>query len=340
MKKLYLSFVFIYFVFFISNAQDNPLSNILPPSPNASNLGVISQVPLDGNTGTAKYSIPIYTVNEGSLSVPISLKYSSNGVKPNELPSWVGRGWNLYAGGVITRVVKSKADIITSEGFFWKSDEVKDYIDGKITSVDERMNLLNNADLEPDEYCFNFAGYVGRFYRNNDKQREGDGLVNMKIESVPHYNFKYEIIGDGLNINEIHITTDNGTQYFFGGSGCIETTVTTDLSGNVSSEITAWYLKRIVSQNNDIIEFFYSDQYPIEVKTLVEFECEIVESSAGPIPDEEKSFMESKINSVFLERIKTSSTDIVFTNVEHRFSMFDNSRYTRRLDNIEIFNNN
>src|SRR5262249_29816772 len=55
--------------------------------------------------------IPIYNYEFEGLSFPISLSYSGgNGVKPDEVPGWVGSGWNLQAGGAIHRTVRGKPD--------------------------------------------------------------------------------------------------------------------------------------------------------------------------------------------------------------------------------------
>ena len=55
-------------------------------------------------------SIPIYTVQEGPLSLPIGLSYHASGIKVAEMASWVGSGWSLNAGGIISRTVQGIPD--------------------------------------------------------------------------------------------------------------------------------------------------------------------------------------------------------------------------------------
>lgn len=75
-------------------------------SPNAAALGKFVHVPVNKHTGITQIDLPIYSVTEGSLELPITLKYHAGGVKVAESASWVGTGWALNAGGVITRSVR------------------------------------------------------------------------------------------------------------------------------------------------------------------------------------------------------------------------------------------
>src|SRR5580700_1992183 len=88
-------------------AQDttNTIGNVSIASPTAAALGKYGDIPVSYNTGIPNVSIPIYTVKAGSLSLPISLSYHASGLKVQEQASWVGAGWSLNAGGVITRTV-------------------------------------------------------------------------------------------------------------------------------------------------------------------------------------------------------------------------------------------
>ena len=93
-------------------AQDttNTIGNVSIASPTAASLGKYGDFPVSYNTGLPQISIPIYTVKAGSLSLPISLSYHASGLKVQEEASWVGAGWSLNAGGMITRTVVGAAD--------------------------------------------------------------------------------------------------------------------------------------------------------------------------------------------------------------------------------------
>lgn len=86
------------------------ISDVLPPSPNAASLGKYGGLDLSLATGTANINISVYEYASSNLKVPVSLSYSSNGFKVDELAGRVGTNWSLNAGGVITRTVYGGAD--------------------------------------------------------------------------------------------------------------------------------------------------------------------------------------------------------------------------------------
>lgn len=86
------------------------LPNIIPPSPTAYALGNYGNIPVGLFTGSPNISVPLFTYKTGSIDLPLSLSYSSNGVKVDEISTNVGLGWNLNFGGVITRMVRDRAD--------------------------------------------------------------------------------------------------------------------------------------------------------------------------------------------------------------------------------------
>jgi len=86
--------------------------NINIASPNAAALGKVADIPISYQTGLPNISIPIYTIKEGPLQLPISLSYHASGLKTMETSSWVGAGWSLNAGGMISRQVRGAADEI------------------------------------------------------------------------------------------------------------------------------------------------------------------------------------------------------------------------------------
>ena len=87
--------------------------SVIPPSPEVASLMKYIDVPVSHFTGQPQIEIPIYTITEGSLSVPISLSYRGGGVKQNELPGIISKGWTLMAGMTISRTVH-EIECITS----------------------------------------------------------------------------------------------------------------------------------------------------------------------------------------------------------------------------------
>jgi len=235
------------------DANPNYIPSVLPPSPTAFELGKYGQIPVGLFTGTPNIDIPLYTLKTKNLSLPISLSYNSNGIKVDQVASWVGMGWSLNAGGVITRTVRDEAD----------EKSFRDYpIDFNISNFcPETVEYLKAAiydgvDNEPDLFCFNFAGYTGKFVLDPD----------LNPVTVPFQNLKIELDTTGCSdsINSIYITTVDGIKYIF-GEGCVETSKTYSQGTNCGKSfnvpiITAWYLKKIVHPFGDTVQFNYDSK--------------------------------------------------------------------------------
>jgi hypothetical protein len=85
-------------------------NRVTAPSPTAASLGQFGDVPVSLYTGTPNIEIPIHELAGRTLSLPISLRYSGGGLKVEDVGGWVGMGWALNAGGVITRTIRGTAD--------------------------------------------------------------------------------------------------------------------------------------------------------------------------------------------------------------------------------------
>lgn len=73
-----------------------------PQSPEAAAFDRISTIPVGNYTGSLAFSIPIYTLVSGDISLPISLDYQGNAIRVDQEATWVGLNWLLNAGGAIT----------------------------------------------------------------------------------------------------------------------------------------------------------------------------------------------------------------------------------------------
>jgi YD repeat-containing protein len=150
-------------------AQDPPTSVEIPavvaPSPDVSSLGKYGNTPVGLVSGLPDISIPLYTVQSRRIQVPITLSYHAGGNKVNEVSSWVGFGWSLNAGGVITRSVVGECD----QGGFW-SKTIKSASQIGLNDFYYCLSLARGSDGESDYYFYNFAGRSGKFVytRNNN----------------------------------------------------------------------------------------------------------------------------------------------------------------------------
>ena len=114
-----------------SGQSFNPLNltNINPATPEVSALGKYTDIPVSYASGVPSIQIPLYTVQEGPISIPIELTYHAGGIKVPEVPTWVGLGWNLNAGSTITRSVRGLPDDFdTASGYIYTSYIVQNNI--------------------------------------------------------------------------------------------------------------------------------------------------------------------------------------------------------------------
>ncbi|MBB5620112.1 YD repeat-containing protein [Pedobacter cryoconitis] len=238
-------------------------------SPNAASLGKFGDIPVNYHTGIPQINVPLYTIKDGTLEMPISLSYHAGGVKVAEQASWVGAGWALNAGGVITRSVRGIPDEarntnrgekghLEDYGFnsFYLQTETSDPL--KNFNYSDRQVADGIYDAEPDLFSFNFDGYSGKFYFNDDRKPVlVSGNENLKID----YFYRLPVSSPAFEDKSIQgfcITTGNGTKYFFGktdvnplveGINPVEMSIPFDLSNGVSSDrvVSSWYLKKVES---------------------------------------------------------------------------------------------
>jgi len=233
---LWLFCIGITYISFGQNLPDIPTEDAInPPSPTASGLGKYGDYQVSKSNGTVPISIPIHTLKSKKLSLPISLSYHSGGIRVSDRAPWVGLGWSLNAGGVITRTVKGLPDelgngyleqtipIIGSDGYIDRDD---------ISELCQFANWKNGLiDGEPDIFHFNFAGYSGKFLLDPE----------MEAQTFPHTDLS--IIPD-FEDNSFLVITPDGNRFIF------SETESTQM-GNASSVVTAWYLTRIEEPNGD-----------------------------------------------------------------------------------------
>jgi len=221
---------------------------ITPPSPTAYELGKYGQIPVGEFTGTVNTSVPLYTYKTRNLSVPLSLSYSSNGIKVDQKETNVGLGWSLNAGGVITRIIRDEPDELST--VFFPEEELSNVGLSSPMALDYFQSIsTNQADSEIDLYLYNFNGWTGKFVFDNNK---------IPI-LIPHNNLKIEVLQQGL-IQGFNVTTPDGVKYEFTE---IETSVSRMEKAGTHyppgpNGPTAWYLTKIIHPYGDEIYFNYT----------------------------------------------------------------------------------
>lgn len=260
-------------------AQDNYHQGPTFHSPEAASLGKYGDIPVSHHTGTANISIPIYTLSDGPLSIPISLSYHSSGIRVDEMASQVGLGWSLNAGGMITRSVNGAPDEgrrrdqgrSNRNGWGWYKDggippEITDpssncgspnincdgFDDGiacdcRDYSYDAGRGL---ADTEPDIYSISMPGFSGKFLFNEAGEALTIPKSDIKIEPLLETFDNYLGPNNG-RFRRWTVTLPEGTKYFFGESGATENIYNGLDTNDEDYSTSTWYLYRIESVTGD-----------------------------------------------------------------------------------------
>jgi YD repeat-containing protein len=318
------------------HAQDmDKLKNVIPPSPNASSLGKYADWPVSLYTGVPNISVPLYTLRGRSTSVPITLGYHSSGIKVSEVASWVGLGFSLDAGGIITRSVRGLPDddggyLKNREGFTDKNDMSSPVISNPTFESKDNLELKlaqGRLDSEPDYYMFNALGKSFKmFFHGNE------------ILTQPHSNLKFVYWFGGNLPNEYNHDADNsleywevwmedGTHLLFGkGEDYLERVPGAKYGSSQDGSftpITAWYLKEIRTTTNDVVRFFYDEEETEQTVTYSESQRLRLETGTPHSPEPiTKSYSRPKVKTKILSKIVTALDSAVFQ-TEARADLLD-----------------
>ena len=228
---------------------DRPvLQDAVPPAPTAASLGKFADIPVSLYSGTPQINIPLHQINSGDVSLDLSLSYHASGVKVEEIASWVGLGWALNAGGVVTRATRGLPDD-DPNGFFNTSYSIP--LGYNLPEDYQQLEAYATGahDSQPDLFYFNFAGHSGKIVFDQDENPTIIPYQKMKIRKA------HAVTG---NINSWEIITEDGTKYTFGQ---MEETETYNICNKVSGEnrkiISSWFLSGIESVRGSVVRFEY-----------------------------------------------------------------------------------
>jgi YD repeat-containing protein len=275
-------------------------------SPNAAEIGRFGAVPVGLFTGTIQHDVPVYEFGNANVSVPISLRYSSNGFTVDKIASTVGYDWSLDAGGVISHSISKDPDSYTVNN--------RDYATQAIGKTDlEKYYLLNNFD-PVDIFTFTLPGASGSFYLDNN----GKPVVIKKGDNLS--------ITFNINSRQFTIKTPDGTQYIFA-----------DYVWTAFQNFESWYLSSIKDPSGDHIDFKYSPAKSF-VLGLVNREVyfPVLDQSQVMGSPYSREYMSTRVAADrYLERIELAGVGaVVFTNTYNR----SDSESEPKVDEITVLN--
>ncbi|GGI57149.1 hypothetical protein GCM10011444_14580 [Winogradskyella haliclonae] len=245
------------------------------------------EIPVSHYTGQPNISIPLHSKSlNGDLDFNMALSYNTQGIKINNYSSWTGTGWNLIAGGSISRTVRDVPDdlLINSNGYsgiktgVFHLDEYWNY--NNLTPIEkEEFNYkavgtsLNKYDSDVDLYQFNFMGITGRFVI----VKENHVFVPKLISQGQALDIEFTMDNSTKEISAFTIRDTKGYIYEFNtversssetafGSKAQGTDTTYDITLDNLPEIiqinSAWHISSIKTPNGiTLASFAYADRY-------------------------------------------------------------------------------
>lgn len=174
---------------------NNHTKNLHVSSPNAAAFNKYVDIPVSHYTGVPNIALPIYTIQEGPLVLPISLSFHAGGIRVDDVSSWVGMGWSLNTGGSLSRTVQGIEDE-HGDGYYTLYGQ---------NPAEDRIfeGALGRYDFEPDIFSFTAGNYSGKFLF--DKNRVIRMFPVQDVKVIPDNSF-----------NTFKIITPDGTIYHFG----------------------------------------------------------------------------------------------------------------------------
>lgn len=187
-------------------------------------------------TGSPNISIPLYTVKEGSLELPISIYYDASGIKVSQASTFIGLGWNMTCGGSINHTIIGTDDFNTINTFTYEYKRCKEflnqYLPGYITNsqpiyykingvgrgvygtteFNDQRNLMYKMArgfYNPDIFQANFIGHSLSFVFDGE-----DRHVIILNDNATKYNVEYNMSNSNWP-EQITITDDRGVKYVF-----------------------------------------------------------------------------------------------------------------------------
>ena len=287
--------------------------------------------------GSENVNIPIGQVSEGPLQHAVSIHYNTRGLRVGTIPSHLGLGWGLNAGGMISRSIRGISDG-HSNGYGWYEMNDNNY-----TITDEQA-ADGDRDAEPDLYHFTVGNFNGSFIIDEYNEFHTIPKSNIKITPIMDASYHdYDFVG-------FTIVDEFGTKYYFGKDGANDYVEfrhfydlggTSDLHTGCCSDddvnITGWFLYKIESfDSKHTIDFEYVktgyEYYSFAMQDMLKYYDHInnsygshVHRYLGNDNDTDNVFSKSSVKSYVISKISSSTTEIVFNNKDKN----DGSMYER-----------
>jgi len=356
---------------YMSFAQYNPLpqrfTNPIAPAPNVASLGKYGDVPIGKYTGIPEIGIPLFSIPVKDFTMNISASYHAGGFQVSEEAGFLGLGWSLNAGGVITQIINDQNDFngfgyynvpmpdpvgIVSNGSLGLSNSDYTAVADCNAVIDYptivQQKTHSNKDISIN--CVMAAYTTDVFFDSNNYDTEPDIFFfnfngfsgkfiydkkNSVFTCLDRANIKVQFLGNNVGWQ---LTTPDGNQFHF---KAIETThirtSTTIYNGQpvVSSktgpDFNTYYLSKIHLVSGEDILFSYTTG--LQVCNLTKRNNQY-KASMGQVDSHcsnrgtDEFYSDTYYNPLYLTKIRFPQGKLVF-NWSGRDDLLNGQRLTR-----------
>ncbi|TXF89335.1 RHS repeat-associated core domain-containing protein [Neolewinella aurantiaca] len=236
-------------------------------TPEAASLVGQTDVSVNPYTGSVNYTLPIHTMKGHALSMGVRLSYGGNGNKVGELPGWMGLGWTLQAGGVVTRTVRGAPD--NKGNYFSKESDIDELITFNSGDLIQKNELMYDAKLgyletQPDMFDIKFPGGGGTFFIAPDKTIVYRNSEDFKV--TPSFDSQDKI-------TQFIVKDGRGNKYTFDQAETTEINVNNSVDGSAQIGVSvytfqsAWYLSEVESfdKTEKILSTYHTESAPFDI---------------------------------------------------------------------------
>ena len=193
-----------------SNEVGSFVPNVILPSPETVSLFRSIDYSVNNPNGVVPIEIPLYTIQCGSLTLPITLIYSTTGRKVSDVTGAVGLGWNLNTGGMVSRTVYGCPDESYSFPVGLKNANeynLRSYPDYDFLATLVHFDRSSSdypdhyMDTEYDVFSYSVGEHSGHFVLKENQPVMLNSASPIRINTGGAYSTS--------------ITDENGTTYLF-----------------------------------------------------------------------------------------------------------------------------
>lgn len=230
-----------------SSYGGNLLPQFSPLTPNAASIQKFGDFQVNMATGIPDINIPIFTVQDGNLSMPITLRYHAAGFKVHEHASWVGLGWALDLGASMSRSVQGLADEGTAGYITSAITLTRDFCNNGTDFLYGSGVSGNVRDAQPDIFSYTTPRRSGKFIL---------GYLGADIFKIPDYPVEIKQTISSNLIQDLTVIDDTGVEFKYGEKETQNVTV----SGLAKIYPGSWLITQVNSPNSDDrISYSYQD---------------------------------------------------------------------------------